>query len=281
MSARRWVEVAVVLVVVAIVGGVYWYLHVRTDHTTTAISVDQAVKDFRGASGPTTTAAPPGPTTTAAAPDTTAPGPTTTAPAPVQPAPGVYRYTTTGSDSVDALGGASHQYPATSTITVTAEGCATTQRWAPAEERWDEITSCADGNGVQLQRFVAFHRFFGSDDVETSTCNGAPRPIGAPAGTAWVTQCLTGDDTDTRTGTVVGTEQMTVDGAPVSVEHVAVTIDDGDARDTQRTETWYLAGTDLVVRRVSDIATTEGSPVGDVDYTEHYEIALDSLSPLG
>jgi hypothetical protein len=199
----------------------------------------------------------------------------------VQPAPGVYQYTTTGGDAVDALGGASHQYPATSSVTVTVDGCATTQRWTAAGERWDELTTCASEGGVQLQRFASLHRFFGADDDETSTCAGQPRPLGAPAGTVWTVRCVDGEDTATWTGTVVGAETAVVGGVTVDVEHIAVTIDDGDARDSQRTETWYLAGTDLVVRRISDIATTEGSPVGDVHYTEHYEIALDSLAPLG
>ncbi len=135
--------------------------------------------------------------------------------------------------------------------------------------------------GVQLQRFVSLHHFFGTDDTETSTCDGQPRPLGAAAGTTWTARCVDGDETATWTGTVVGAETATVGGEQVDVEHVVVTIDDGDARDSQRTETWYLAGTDLVVRRISDITTTEGSPVGDVHYTEHYEISLDSLSPLG
>jgi hypothetical protein len=207
---------------------------------------------------------------------------TAVGPAPsVQPAPGVYQYTTTGGDAVDALGGASHRYPATSSITVTVDGCATTQRWTAAEERWDELTTCAGDGGVQLQRFVSLHRFFGADDTETTTCAGQPRPLDAVAGTAWTVRCVDGDETATWAGTVVGRETAVVGGATVDVEHVVVTIDNGDARDSQRTETWYLAGTDLVVRRISDIATTEGSPVGDVHYTEHYEIALDSFSPLG
>ncbi len=279
MSARRWVEVTTAVVMVALVGGIYWYLHVRTDHTTTAISVDQAVQDYRGSSSsaPPTTAppAPPAPTTSPPAPTSTVPAP------PVQPAPGVYEYTTTGGDQVDALGGASHQYPATSTITVTVDGCATTQRWAPAEERWDEATTCAEADGLHLQRFVSFHRFFGGDDLETYACDGEPRTPGAAAGTTWTARCVAGDETATYRGSVVGTEQATLGGSTVAVDHVVVTIDDGDARDTQRTETWYLAGTDLVVRRVSDIATTESSPVGDVHYTEHYEIVLSSLAPLG
>jgi hypothetical protein len=286
MRTRRWIELATAVALVAAVGGTFWYLHARTDHTTTAISLDQVLRDYRRSTQPTLPSqTTPQPTPTAA-PTTTAASPAvTTAPAPpsppVQPAPGVYRYSTTGGDAVDALGGASHTYPATTTITVTVDGCATTQHWTAAVERWDELTTCAGDDGVQLQQFTSLHRFFGADDNETSVCTGQPRPVAAPAGTVWTASCVDGDETATWTGTVVGMETAVVGEATVDVDHVVVTIDDGDGRDDQRTETWYLAGTDLVVRRVSDIATTEGSPVGDVHYTEHYEIALDSLSPLG
>ena len=92
---------------------------------------------------------------------------------------------------------------------------------------------------------------------------------------------MSGEQTSVYHGTVVGAETLTVAGAPITAEHVSVTIDDGDSRDAQRTDTWYLTGTDLVVRRVSDIATTEGSAVGDVHYREHYELSLTSLSPAG
>ncbi len=52
-----------------------------------------------------------------------------------------------------------------------------------------------------------------------------------------------------------------------------------DSRDVQVTDTWYLAGTDLVVRRVVNNSTTNGSPVGDVHYLEHVELTLGSLTP--
>jgi len=280
MRPRRWIEVATAVALVAAVGGTWWYLHARTDHTTTAISIDELLREYRRSTQPAPPpepAAPAAPTTAAAPSPPSAAAPTP----PVQPAPGVYRYTTTGGDGVDALGGASHQYPPTSSITVTVDGCATTQRWTAAEERWDEITTCVADGGVQFQRFTSRHQFFGADDTETSTCDGQPRPLDAPVGTAWTVRCVDGDETATWNGTVVGQETAVVAGATVGVEHVVVTIDDGDGRDSQRTETWYAAGTDLVVRRISDIATTEGSPVGDVHYTEHYEISLEALSPLG
>src|SRR5215204_586268 len=101
MRPRRWIEVATAVALVAAVGGTWWYLHARTDHTTTAISIDDALREYRRSTQPPST-----PPTSTVAPTTTVavPSPTTAAaPAPpVQPAAGVYRYTTTGGDAVDA-----------------------------------------------------------------------------------------------------------------------------------------------------------------------------------
>ncbi len=242
-------------------GVLVWELRYRTDTTVTPVDVDVVVSLFQQHAA-------------AAAGDTD-----------VLPANGVYTYTTTGSDQVDALGGASHRYPVLSTITVTRSGCGATQRWVAAEERWDEFTTCvtADENGqrVRLTDVTAFHRFFGADERETYTCEGDPRPIGAPAGTTWVTTCTKsdGDDVQTWTGTVIGGETINVGGDAVAVEHVAVMITDSEPENSQRTDSWYLAGTDLVVRRVIANTTTNGSPVGDVHYVEHADITLSSLTP--
>jgi hypothetical protein len=194
------------------------------------------------------------------------------------PAAGVYTYATTGGDSIDALGGATHTYPATTTMTVTAAGCGVRQLWVAAEERSDEHVTCAVPGGVRLEAFTAFHRFFGQDEVERHTCTGDPRPVGAAPGTTWTAHCRLGDAPTTWTGRVLGAAAIPVGGREIPTERVVVTIDDGTG-DVQRTETWYRRGTDLVVRRVVDNATTNPSVVGDVHYREHYEITLTSLTP--
>jgi hypothetical protein len=56
----------------------------------------------------------------------------------VVPEPGVYVYASRGFDSVDALTGARHDYPAQTTVTVTTEGCGVRVRWNTVRERWDE-----------------------------------------------------------------------------------------------------------------------------------------------
>lgn len=258
--------------------------HLLDRGRTTPLSVDDAVKRYQetvpSAPSPTTSAPS---STTAPVATTDASTSTSAAPAPpVLPAPGVYTYATTGRDSVDALNGDHHDYPATTTITVTAAGCGVLQRWDVAAERWSSWSRCDVGGGVTETAKQDFDRFFGQDQLDTYTCDGAPRPVDAPAGTTWTFTCTHDGDgsVDTITGTVLGHEQRTVGGASVDALHVQVVIDDGDATDSQVTDTWYLAGTDLIVGQRGANATTNPSPVGDVHYREDYQISLTSLTPL-
>ena len=73
---------------------------------------------------------------------------------------------------------------------------------------------------------------------------------------------------------------MIVDGSSVAAEHVLIrTTDDPDDND-MRIETWYRAGTDLILREIGTRKTTDPSPIGDVHYHEDYEIVLTALEPL-
>jgi hypothetical protein len=279
---RRWVAaIAAAILLLGAIGGLvaWWRLH--EGGRTTTVSAEEALDKYRAAVASTTTApatTPPRPATTAPARATPSP-PTTAAPPVRLPEPGVYTYATTGSDGVDALGGARHQYPATTTITVTPKDCGVVQRWVAAEERWDEMSSCLSGNGVAMTHFTGFHRFFGGDSVDDYVCAGEPRPVDAAAGTTWTTTCVASDETTVHHGTVVGKQDLMVGGATVPTLHVTDVEDDGDPTDRQAIDTWYQVGTDLVVRRTSHIATSSSSPVGVVHYDETYQIDLQSLTP--
>ena len=271
-DVRRWVAAiaAAILLLVAIGGLVAWW-RLHDGGRTTTVSAEEALNKYRAAAASTTTE----PATTASA----STAPTTAAPPARLLEPGVYTYATTGSDGVDALGGARHPYPATTTITVIPTDCGVLQRWVAAEERWDETSSCLSGGGVAMTHFTGFHRFFGGDSVDDYVCSGEPRPVDAAAGTSWTTTCVASDETTVHHGTVVGREDLMVGGAPVPTLHVTDVEDDGDPTDRQSIETWYQVGTDLVVRRTSHIATSSSSPVGVVHYDETYQIDLQSLTP--
>jgi hypothetical protein len=278
VGVRRWVAAiaAAVLLLVA-VGGLVAWLKLRNGGRTTTVSAEDAVNQYRAAAA-STTLSPTLPSTTAS-PTTV---PTSVAPPAQLPAPGVYTYTTTGSDGVDALGGARHQYPITTTLTVTASSCGVTERWVAAVERWDETSVCLspDGTGVSMVHFTGFHRFFGGDNTDDYACSGDPRPVGASAaGATWTTTCTGAEETVVHHGTVIGVEGVDVGGATERTVHVTDVEDDGDATDHQVIDTWYQEGTDLVVRRTSRIATSSSSPVGVVHYGEAYQIGLQSLTP--
>jgi hypothetical protein len=198
----------------------------------------------------------------------------------VLPRPGVYTYTTVGRDAVDALNGDQHTYAPTTTITILPGGCGVTQRWDVLVERWLQWQRCERPGGVETVALVNFDTFFGRSQTDTYTCSGDPRPVDAPPGTSWTFTCLQGDVPDVYTGIVVGVEPRQVGGRTVDTLHVRVSVDNGIPVDVQTIDTWYLLGTDLTVAETRASDTTNPSPVGDVHYTERYEINLTSLDPV-
>jgi hypothetical protein len=273
VGVRRWfaVIIAAVLLLVA-VGGLVAWLKLRNGGRTATVSAEDAVNQYREAAASTTAPA--------TLPSTTA-SPTTIAP----PASCRSLASTPADHRLGRgrhLGGARHQYPATTTLTVVASGCGVTERWVAAVERWDETTACLspDGTGASMVHFTGFHRFFGGDSTDDYACSGDPRPVRATsAGATWTTMCTGAEETVVHHGTVVGVEEIDAGGTSVRTIRVTDVEDDGDPTDHQVIDTWYQEGTDLVVRRTSRIATSSSSPVGLVHYDGSYQIDLQSLTP--
>jgi hypothetical protein len=251
------------LIVIGLGVGAVQQLHLFDGTDSTPLSVTEAEQRYDDSIVSTTIGPPPAPGTTI--------GPLA--------APGVYVYDTTGRDSVDALNGAHHDYPAITTITLTATACGLQQRWDVLVERWQEWRHCADAGGVSEIGRINHDEFFGQSQTDSWVCTGAPRPLAASAGTAWSTECVSGSTTDTHHGVVVGAEQQTVGTTTVDTLHVQVTIISATPSDSQLIDTWYLAGTDLVVAQTSTVATSNESQIGTVHYAENYEIHLTSLTP--
>ncbi|MGD9700948.1 MAG: hypothetical protein AB7Q42_03245 [Acidimicrobiia bacterium] len=197
------------------------------------------------------------------------------------PAPGVYVYATSGGDSIDAVGGVQHDYPATTTITVTPADCGVLQRWDVVAERWEEWRRCAVEGGVAEPGRATYDEFFDIGQTDRYECTGDARPLDAAPGTTWVRTCRQGDEDDVHTGTVVGVEQVDVGGTPVPALHVRTTIDNGVESDRQITESWYQLGSDLLLARSASNRTTNETAFGVVHYVEEYEIRLTALDPLG
>lgn len=198
------------------------------------------------------------------------------------PAPGVYVYATNGGDEVD-FGGASHTYPDETTITVTRHGCGTRYHWEPVQERWDERDTCPSARGELLVAFRSFHEFFGQSDRRDFTCNAGalarPAATAAPS-TTWASRCEAGPTVARTTGRIVGTERLRVGDEMVdTVHYVLDSTVSGDGEGTARYEVWMLRDTALMVREIADVDSQNAGPTGPVQYREHYELRLRSLTP--
>lgn len=198
------------------------------------------------------------------------------------PAAGVYQYAATGGESVDALGGANHAYPAVTAIIVRPAGCGVEVSWMPFEERREWWVVCPIDGGLVSTTYGSEHEWFNTSDTTTLTCATEAwlvPPADAPADALMAT--CTGDGlTETRTLTVVG--PTTVDVGGERVDAVEVRIDMTTTGSTNGTSSRSLvlhAGTGLPLRWADDVANTTGTPIGDVRYTEAFTLELSSLEP--
>lgn len=234
------------------------------------VGIEQAVDRYRGST--TTTAT--GPTTTSAAPSTT-----TVAVAVAEP--GVYRYATTGGESVDALGGAHHDYPSETTITVTPDGCGALFRWDALKERRDEWRLCATPRGLVLGDGLQYHEFFAQPDPEDVRCPESPLIVPAePApGPAVTMDCTLHGDPWTVSWQVLGPESRAVGGTVVETVHVRQSVNDTHDLGEQSSVDWYLDAHGLPIYVTATKSSKSSSPVGPVLYQEQYTLQLESLSP--
>lgn len=284
---RRRLLIAFGAVVVIVVGGLAFARLVVWRDRSRAVSVDDQIDWYREHAATTSPATAPATTSPAGGVTTTALVTTTVAPLPVVPSPGVYRYVTAGYESVDVLGGARHDYPAETTITVVPDGCGVLLRWDALAERRDEWRLCATADGIVLQPDgLQFHEFFGSADDEAIHCeqsvvlvpaDGEPRPATAQ-------QCLLADEAWAPLWEVLDTSEQVVDGAAVEVTHVRMTVASdngaGGGLGEHTVIDWYLDATGLPVSAGGTKDSVSSSPIGDVDYQETFTLQLASLTPL-
>ena len=227
----------------------------------------------------------------AAEPGSTSPG-VRVAPAPRAPgsdAPsrravplGVYGYDTSGYESVDALGGARHDYPSSSAVTYSRSGCGTEERWQPLEGRIGITRTCPGVRGGEVRGTFQQREFFGRSQSETYVCDPGVLllPHEPQAGLAWTSSCTSGDSTATFAVRVVALESLDVEGRAVPV--VRVRLDGtltGTTRGTSAREVWLAEDTGLLVQALGETDTDADTPAGVVRYRESYRLRLQSLTP--
>jgi hypothetical protein len=196
--------------------------------------------------------------------------------------PGVYVYRTSGSESISALGGTTHRYPARSTITVTEAPCGMTLRWDVLQNRSNTATICVTGKRAQrLESWTESHVFFGQHDETRWECRDSPWLVDSSAvGGRMAHICDGGDATQVGTVDVVGEVPVRVGSIPVETIHLRLTAqEDGAARGPVAEERWVERETGLPVRITYRVRTSNDSPIGDVTFTERYDLHLISLDP--
>lgn len=253
-----------VLVVFMLVGG----------NATTALDADQARAE---AAVTTTSSAPASPearvSTTSRAPEAT------TVPADGEIA--LYSYRTVGFEAIDALTGARHDYPAETFLTVRTGGCGQILRWQAIEERWTSWEVC-DPQRLTVAGYESFHRWFGVDDLEHYRCDDlAPYLPPSPEATTWTFVCSTEERAEETSVDVIGTETLDVDGQKAEALHLRYTSTlSGGSTGGSVTDRWFRSDDRLLLKEVGSTASATSSPIGTVNYTEEYEIALEALDPV-
>jgi hypothetical protein len=281
------------VVVLAVVIAVVVALQFR--NTATDVDADDVVARFDSASTVPAT------TTTEASPVTTGPPVTTSPPvtseAPVDtlppstlpvetidpaappsvplPAPGVYRLTVTGSESLDLLTGASHDYPAEGFLTVTPSGCGVELRVDFIVERWQTWTVCEGPAGAELVEEQIFHSFFGQNDLVVRACADSPLVVGVEA---WTCE---GDTSIARRSVSASVERRSTAVGEREVLVVTTRLVEGDHPDNvEDIEVWLDLDTGLPMFESRRYDFTLATPFGEAGYLEDYSFELASLEPV-
>lgn len=265
-SRRRWPWVVAGAIVLVLVVAVVVRLTFIRDHAR-EVGAQEALDRFRASE------------TTAVV--TTDPPAATTVPVRSLPAPGVYRYVTDGEESIDALGGATHRYPAETTITVTPDGCGLLFRWDALEERRDEWRLCSSAVGLTQGDGLQYHEFFGQSDSEAFVCPNPPvmLPATVEPGPPVEIDCTLDGDPWITYWQVIGLETRTVAGTAVATVHVRQSVNDPADMGEQSTVDWYLDEHGLPIFVTSTKRSKSSTPIGPVVYKEQYTLSLESLAP--
>ena len=257
---------------VGVVAAVWLVLFVWFDDTTTPIRTDDVVEEFRAG--------------VSASQPTPSPVPTEAPAAVVLPEPGVYVYFTGfGSEEIDALGGARHDYPAETTMTVLRSDCGVTIRWDAIEERNETLDLCLVDGDLQLRGYRAYHQFFGQADVQELECDEPILliPGGSERATASGVCRADGlvEELDVRTGP--STADFVIGGRTIDTIDVDITVTvgppDGSTTGTSRTTLSFDPETGVLVNWYELTDTQADTVTGLVNYDESFSVMVTSLEP--
>lgn len=242
-----------------VVAGIGAFLLLRARDDTTPVSVSDAVSDFRGEPKRADRRPRHG------------------------PAPGVYRYATAGFEHVGGTFSARHDYPRTSSVTVTKASCGVQERWNVLAERRSTVETCVDPRRTRVASVADYHEFFGQPRDDDFTCNGgsAPRAGLLTAGLTWTARCRSdnGDSLEIR-ATVPELGEIEVAQEAVPAVRVRLTsVLRGSVRGGNVVDSWLRRSDGLLLRRRQRVDTEIDTPLGEAPYRERVQIELRSLDP--
>jgi hypothetical protein len=252
----RRLLIAIVVLVVLAVGGVALYRYANKDSTTKV-----SVKDAGGKPG-TSSKQDPG----------------------LRPDPGTYAYVGGGTETVDLLGGAKHDFPRTTpTVIRLGAGCHWSQKIILVKESQTTERMCTDTTGVRELGYDNSLTFLGITQVDTYACSESEdayrlrQPI--KQGDTWSWTCTAADSDYKRTATVIGTEDVTVGGKPVSTTHVRIVGHLTRKKSGASTYDYWQLPTGLVVRYKAVRDYVSPTALGKTKYHQSLDYRITSLQP--
>ncbi len=191
---------------------------------------------------------------------------------------GVYRYATTGSESVKTLVlGATHDYDGVTTIALTPGRCGERERWQVLAGRWTEVEACPAGEGAAPVEVTEFHEFFGTGQKDSFRCQGTP--ASRTPGERFSSACRSDDSSISTESRVVGIEPVRVGGKAFAATQVESRSRFGGRNSgTARRDEWRRRSDGLLLRRRVE-SEADTNRAGGTHYSEHYTIRLLSTEP--
>jgi hypothetical protein len=179
-------------------------------------------------------------------------------------AEGVYVFDTRGGETLNALGGARHAYPAQTALTLIRSACGVSEEWTALEGRSTTWTLC--GASLDLRVSSEVHRFYGRTDRTTYACSGSV--LRAPATRHF--RCRSHEGVETGRVVVVSTR-------PLHVRTIG-RIRGGD-QGTETVDWWFGPASPVPLRIDLSSRTSRHVFVGRVHYRENADLRLRSATP--
>jgi hypothetical protein len=254
---RLW-SVGVVLIVLTVGAAAFWFFVVRSPGTP--VGVQQAIRLYRQSQRARSIGRP----------------------AALSP-PGVYRYETTGGESL-SIGGISRSFPATTDLIVTDGRCAT-MRWEPLEQHIENVIECPlSHGGFVVTSFLSYEDIAGTKTTDRIECpmNTYFVPPHPMAQERWHAECHSTGQRVAMTGRVMGSTQIDVGNRSVTAIHTRITLAfSGSETGTNPNDYWLDPADGLILRQHETVAISQkAGPLGSVRYHEQMTIAIASEVPV-